>query len=157
MKNQCSHVSVSLPVRLIAALALAFSLCALPLAGCSSAQDAPAAGNEPAASQDASEQRAMSVSVVIDSSAADASVAFDGAVEISEGATVLDALKATGLEIDVQDSSYGAFVNAIGGLASFDFGSASGWTYEVNHEMVMESCDAFVLSDGDTVTWTYMV
>ena len=99
----------------------------------------------------------IAVQVVVDSSAADGSVSYDGTVELAEGATVLDAIEATGLELDVQDSEYGAFVNAIGGLATGDAGDASGWGYDLNGEMVMESADVATVADGDVLTWTYLV
>ena len=38
------------------------------------------------------------IQVVVDSSAADGSVSYDGTVELAEGATVLDAIEATGLD-----------------------------------------------------------
>ena len=112
-----------------------------------SAQSAPAAADE----------QAISVEVVVDSSAADGSVTYTGTVELEDGATVLDALEATGLEAEVQDSEYGAFVNAIDGLATGAFGDASGWGYDLNGEMVMDSADVATVADGDVVTWTYLV
>lgn len=99
----------------------------------------------------------IAVQVVVDSSAADGSVSFDGTVELAEDAAVLDALKATGLTLDVQDSEYGAFVNAINDLGTGDFGDSSGWGYDVNGEMIMDSADTAKLADGDVVTWTYLV
>ena len=104
----------------------------------------------------ASDEQTVSVQVVVDSSAADGSISYDATIEVEDGATVLDALEATGLALDVQDSEYGAFVNAIDGLATGDAGDASGWTYDINGEMVMDSADVATVADGDVVTWTYL-
>lgn len=160
MKRSSAAISLAKRTpRLVAAFALALALAVAPvaLAGCSSGEtqqaDAPAtdqAAEEPAAA-------AITVQVTVDSSAADGSVSYDEAVELEEGATVLDAIQATGLDVVVEDSSYGAYVDAIGGLATGDHGSASGWTYTVNDEMVMDSADTCELADGDTVAWSYMV
>ena len=154
MKKSLS-VSAKPAPRLFVALALALSLALAPaaLAGCSSGESQQA--NAPAAEEPA--EAAITVQVTVDSSAADGSVSFDEAVELEEGATVLDAIEATGLDVVVEDSSYGAYVDAIGGLATGDHGSSSGWTYTVNDEMVMDSADTCELADGDTVAWSYMV
>ena len=35
-------------------------------------------------------------------------------------------------------------------------GEASGWTYTVNGEMVMDSCDTRTVQAGDQILWTYV-
>lgn len=80
---------------------------------------------------------------------------FSDVVSLPEGATALDALEATGLDYTAEDSSYGAFVSKIDGLANGETSATAGWTYSLNGEMSMESCDALVLADGDTLTWEY--
>ena len=153
--------------RLMVGVALVAALATGALGGCtqttadsgtgSAAGSAVAATGSAAVETAASGDAQIAVRVVVDSSAADGSVTYSDTVELDEGATVLDALQATGLEVEVQDSEYGAFVNAIGGLASFDFGDASGWGYDLNGEMVMDSADVATVSDGDVLTWTYLV
>lgn len=80
---------------------------------------------------------------------------FSGVVSLPEGAMALDALDATGLDYVAEDSQYGMFVSEINGLANGETSSTAGWTYSLNGEMALESCDALVLSDGDTLTWEY--
>ena len=146
------------------ALGLFLALAPFALAGCSSSSnesDGNAATAEPAPQESASDssttqESSISVHVIVDSSEADGSVSYDGAVEVHEGATVLDALKATGLDIETQDSQYGAFVNAIGGIATGEYGSASGWIFTVNDESIAESADSYVVSADDTVSWSYL-
>ncbi|MFQ9412514.1 MAG: DUF4430 domain-containing protein [Evtepia gabavorous] len=62
---------------------------------------------------------------------------------VTENSTVLEALKtaakAAGCPVTTQGSP--AYVTAIGDLAAGAHGEASGWTYTVNGEMVMDSCD----------------
>lgn len=152
---------IAKPVRALAAsavlvLALAVGGCTqtvAPATGSDAGSAAVQAGSAAATADDAQ----ITVQVTVDSSAADSSVSFDGTVELAEDATVLDALKATGLTLDVQDSEYGAFVNAIDGLATGAFGDASGWGYDINGEMVMDSADVATVADGDVVAWTYLV
>lgn len=168
MLNRIIRSLSAAPRRAIASVLVVTALAASCLAGCTqtvaenggsvaagSAVEAPAGSASVTTS--ANDAEMIEVKVVVDSSAADGSVSFDGAVEVPEGATVLDALKATGLELDVQDSEYGAFVNAINGLGTGDFGDASGWGYDLNGEMVMESADVATVSANDTLTWTYLV
>lgn len=154
----------TLAVTGVLALALAVGGCTqttAPAGSTAGSSQGSAAVTAPAGSTQntpaASDEQAISVEVVVDSSAADGSVSYTGTVELEDGATVLDALKATGLETDVQDSQYGAFVNAIDGLTTGAFGDASGWGYDINGEMVMDSADVATVSDGDVVTWTYLV
>ena len=152
---------IAKPVRALAAsavlvLALAVGGCTQTVAPATGSDAGSAAAQAGSAAQSADDAQ-ITVQVTVDSSAADGSVSFDGTVELAEDATVLDALKATGLTLDVQDSEYGAFVNAIDGLATGAFGDASGWGYDINGEMVMDSADVATVSDGDVVAWTYLV
>lgn len=167
MLNRINRVLSPAPRRAAAALMLALALAVGCLGGCtqttastdsgSTAAATAPAGSASTGSAAVSDDQQIAVQVVVDSSAADGSVSFDGTVELAEGATVLDAIEATGLELDVQDSEYGAFVNAIGGLATGDAGDASGWGYDLNGEMVMDSADVATVADGDVLTWTYLV
>ena len=152
---------IAKPVRALAAstvlvLALAVGGCTQTVAPATGSDAGSAAVQAGSAAQSADDAQ-ITVQVTVDSSAADGSVSFDGTVELAEDATVLDALKATGLTLDVQDSEYGAFVNAIDGLATGAFGDASGWGYDINGEMVMDSADVATVADGDVVAWTYLV
>ncbi|MFR4757005.1 MAG: DUF4430 domain-containing protein [Evtepia gabavorous] len=44
----------------------------------------------------------------------------------------------------------------MGDLAARAHGEASGWTYTVNGEMVMDSCDTRTVQAGDQILWTYV-
>ncbi len=82
-------------------------------------------------------------------------------VSLAESSTAFDALiavsKATQLRIDYTGTSYGTYINGIGGLYEFDFGSTSGWLYKVNGEMPDRSVGTYILSDGDVVEFVYTV
>ncbi|MBQ6394720.1 MAG: DUF4430 domain-containing protein [Atopobiaceae bacterium] len=134
---------------ILASIALAFSLCLVPLVGCTSPQ-------EDGASTATVEQTAtIDVSVTLDFNSIEEGERTE-AVTIEEGSTVLDALEATGFLIDVQDSEYGAYVVAIDGVAAGDHGDESGWLVAVNGEDLMVSADEYQLNDGDVVTWRYV-
>lgn len=100
----------------------------------------------------------ITVSISVSSAAADGSVSASGTFTFREGATVYDALCATGLNINASSTAYGVYVAAINGLAEHDprFKEPSGWMYYVNGGYVNMSCDRCVLSDGDVVSWTYV-
>ena len=78
-------------------------------------------------------------------------------VTVSDGSTVLQALEATGWDVQAEDSDYGKFVTSINGIANGSEGDASGWVYTVNDEQVMEACDVCQLTAGDSVQWSFYV
>lgn len=140
MKRNLTQLSL----RLVLALALAMG-CVCGLAACAESE-APA---------EAQQTQAV-MTVRVDVTAPDpAGSLFSGSLELSEGATALDALEATGVEYVAEDSQYGKFVSSIGGVANGETSATAGWTYSVNGEMAMESCDVLVLSNGDSLTWEY--
>ena len=83
-------------------------------------------------------------------------------IRIDEGDTAFDQLcNATGqahINIDYSGSeNLGTiYVKAIDGLAEFDYGSMSGWTYSVNGTSPKVSCCETVLKEGDYVEWVYV-
>lgn len=97
------------------------------------------------------------VTVIVESSAVGGPVSASASPTFERGATVYDALCATGLSVNASSSPYGIYVSAIGGLAEKEHGTSSGWKYSVNGEYVNVACNARVLSDGDVVTWYYQV
>lgn len=128
------------------------------VAACALALAVAACGAAPAASGDASDaedRSAIAVTVEIDATAGEGE-ATSAEVELDEGATVYDALVATGVDVNASDSDYGMYVQGIDGLAGGDFGDMSGWMFEVNGEMAEVVCSQYELSDGDVVTWTYV-
>ena len=81
-------------------------------------------------------------------------VEFDGkttTVVVDEGATVYDALVATGWPIDAEDSQWGKYIHGIDGHGD---GSNIGWVYTENQEMAMDGADAHTVIDGATYDWT---
>lgn len=78
-------------------------------------------------------------------------------VTVSDGSTVLQALEATGWDVQAEDSDYGKFVTSINGIANGAEGETSGWVYTVNDETVMEACDVCQLAAGDSVQWSFYV
>lgn len=47
------------------------------------------------------------------------------------------------------------YVKSIDGLAEFDYGNMSGWTYYINGDMPDVSCSAYKLKQDDEVQWIY--
>lgn len=46
-------------------------------------------------------------------------------------------------------------MQAINGLAEFDYGGQSGWIYSVNDTFPGISCASQMLKSGDSVKWIY--
>lgn len=103
-------------------------------------------------SGNSSQKHTVSIQFSVDSSNADGSVSYGSAMTLPEGATVYDALAATGLSY----TGYG-YIEEIGGLWEKDFGAKSGWKYYVNGSAPMMSCVDYVLKDGDSVQWVYVL
>lgn len=80
-------------------------------------------------------------------------------ITAENGATACDVLKAAcekaGIELDVQDSQYGKYVNAVSGIGSGDCGGYSGWLYSVNGESPNTGIGEYVLNSGDKLTLSY--
>ncbi|MGN0687310.1 MAG: DUF4430 domain-containing protein [Oscillospiraceae bacterium] len=80
-------------------------------------------------------------------------------VTLSPGATAFDALaeaaRLNKLTLDYINSWSGVYVRGIGGLYEFDFGSESGWMYEVNGQVPDRSLSGYELTEGDSVTLFY--
>lgn len=87
----------------------------------------------------------------IESSNADGSVSYAASMTLDKGASVYDALKASGVSHSGKN-----YVSAIGGLSEGMFGAQSGWKYYVNGVAPNTSCVNYVLQDGDKVQWSYV-
>ena len=98
----------------------------------------------------------VTVTVTIDSSAAGSPVSLSTTLTFEQGATVYDALVGTGVAVGASQTAYGVYVSSIGGLVEKQYGPNSGWTYYVNGAFVNTACSGCVLSDGDSVLWTYV-
>lgn len=111
-----------------------------------------AASGGTGSSGNSSQKHTVSIQFSVDSSNADGSVSYGSAMTLPEGATVYDALAATGLSY----TGYG-YIEEIGGLWEKDFSTKSGWKYYVNGSAPMMSCADYVLKDGDSVQWVYVL
>ena len=149
--SQHNHIEKNLLTRLVAG-AVAVAL-ALTVAACGGT---PASSAGDATADAAQEQQAtVEATVEIDATAGEGeSTTAD--VDLPEGATVYDALVATGADVNASDSDYGMYVQGINGLAGGVFGDMSGWMFEVNGEMAEVGCSQLEVADGDVTTWTYV-
>jgi hypothetical protein len=154
------NATTTMQNRLLAILAAAALVLGISmLGGCgnnnaaSSSAAQASASSSTAATSETSEQ--LSVTVSVDLTAADGKVET-AEVSVPAGATVLEATEATSFELDVQDSQYGKFVNAINGVATGDHGDQSGWLVAVNGEDLAVSADAQEVKDGDKIEWRYV-
>ncbi len=126
----------------------------------SSSKDGSGSGSSSSSSSSgsgtsASTDSRLTVTVTVDGSAAGAG-SSSATVALEQGATVYDALKATGVSINATDTQYGIYVSSIGGLAEKEHGSSSGWMYSVNGVTPMTSCGNYTLKNGDSVVWYYV-
>lgn len=137
------------PLSILAALGLAASLVLAGCGGSAAPADTAAPETEAVATTEAA---TVSVQVVVEDATGDEATELDAVIaEVPEGGTVLDALAASGIEFESEDSEYGAFVTSIAGVAGTD---STGWVYTVNGEEIMESADAHVVEGGDVITWS---
>lgn len=106
---------------------------------------------------DAPYEGTVTVTVTVSSSTVGGGVSGSARPTFAQGATVYDALCATGLSVNAETTAYGIYVTAIGGLAQKEHGGKSGWMFSVNGTVPMTSCGNYVLHDGDNVQWYYVV
>lgn len=119
-----------------------------------SAQAKTKSGSSASASS-SQEGEGITVSVTVDGSAVGAG-SSSASVTIPAGATVYDALRATGVSINAGNTQYGLYVSSIGGLAEKEHGGTSGWTYYVDGVMPMTSCANYKLAGGESIVWRYV-
>ena len=112
------------------------------------------AGSGSGSSSSAQADAGITVSVTVDGSAVGAG-SSSASVSIPAGATVYDALCATGVSINASNTQFGLYVSSIGGLAEKHDGK-SGWTYYVNGVMPMTSCANYKLAGGEKIVWRYV-
>lgn len=74
-------------------------------------------------------------------------------ISIKKGSSVYDALKASGLSFSGSTS----YITSINGLSEKDCGKKSGWTFYVNGSLPMSPCGKYILKDGDSIQWKYVV
>lgn len=98
------------------------------------------------------EYATISVHVLVDATNAGRGYFADIDVELPEGATVFDALVATGLSFGGNSE----YVRSINGLAEKDVSPSSGWMYSVNGNVPMTPCGGYTLNSGDNVRWYYV-
>lgn len=113
------------------------------------------AGGTPAPNP-APEADVLHITVSVSSDAAGGEVSASRAVTLTTGASAYDALCALGLPVRAQQTMYGTYVQAIGGLAEKQHGASSGWMYAVNGRAVLVAASSYALADGDTVSWYYV-
>lgn len=120
--------------------------------GTSGSGDSGSSSNSGSSSSD----NLVHVSVSVSSDAAGGGVSGSANPTFEQGVTAYDALCATGLSVNASSTQYGIYVSAIGGLAERQYGSGSGWVFEVNDSEPSVACSSYVLSDGDSVNWIYI-
>lgn len=158
-----SVVSTKAKKLLVAVMALALGG-VLALAGCA-ADNSAASGQDGAAaasSQDgaaAGDETAAAMVVSVSVTMPEGSDAPSEVVEVTvpQGATVYDALMATGWNVQTESGEYGTYVTSINGVANGSEGEASGWVFTVSDQQVMEGCDACKLNEGDSVQWSFYI
>lgn len=127
-------------------VALLLLISSLAVSGCAVGKSA----DSPSSTEIAG-QAEMSATVVLN--ACDGVEAQQCSVVLPEGATAFDALEASGIEFTAEDSEYGVYVTSVAGVEA---SGMSGWVYTLNGEDVFEGCDSLVLSDGDSVEWSFV-
>ena len=86
---------------------------------------------------------------------ADGFIAPAAEYELTEGATVYDALMTAAEKYGFEVKCTSDYVSAIGDLGEFDCGPFSGWMYLINGEAILMPMDSYVINDGDIVRIAY--
>lgn len=82
-------------------------------------------------------------------------------VTLENGSSAYDAVKSAcdiqGVYLNAVGSSYGVYVAGFNNIDEKDCGSQSGWLYSVNGKYPSKSCGRYILSNGDSVVFTYTI
>ncbi|KAA0550309.1 DUF4430 domain-containing protein [Bacillus sp. BGMRC 2118] len=101
----------------------------------------------------------LSVSTVIKGPSNVGTIVGKTAVEVKEGATILDILllvaKNKGITVDYSGKGSLAYVEGIHNIYEFDYGQKSGWTCRLNGVTLDRSADAIQVKNGDHIEWIY--
>lgn len=76
-------------------------------------------------------------------------------LSLKKGASVYDALKASGCSVGSESTAMGVYIYSISSLAEKACGSKSGWLYSVNGSFMSKSSDSYILKNGDSIRWRY--
>lgn len=81
-------------------------------------------------------------------------------VTVKNGSTAYDVLKVAcdsqGIMINATSSSYGKYIVGFNNIDEKDCGSQSGWTYTVNSKSIWQSCDKYVVKEGDNIKFSFV-
>lgn len=80
---------------------------------------------------------------------------FNGAVEVANGSSAYDVLKASGVKHTATTSSYGVYVSEIAGDKEATFGGWDGWLYRVDDIEPSVGISDYKVSDGQDIVVFY--
>ena len=126
-------------ILLLSAVLVAALACGVMLGGCKKKSEPAADANQ--------------VTVTITYTAGEGADAKSGSatVKVAEGATVYDALLATGWTIDAEDAQWGKFVHGIDGITD---SANTGWVYAENGNSDVDASEKQIVVDGAIYDWT---
>lgn len=82
------------------------------------------------------------------------------AVTVKSGSSAYDALKLAcdkqGVIVNFSNSGYGKYIVGFNNIDEKDCGSQSGWTYKVNSKSIWQSCDKYIVQDGDFIEFSFV-
>lgn len=153
MKKTTMSTQTAKMGKLLALIAAALLTLALSC-GCASDNAANNASSSSAAAeqQSAAPTDEIAITVTVTGNQGDININESVDINVQAGITALDALQLVCSDVTVEDGEYGPFVTSVNGIANAE---QSGWIYTIDYDYVPESADAYTLSDGDIVTWSY--
>lgn len=80
-------------------------------------------------------------------------------VRVKNGSSAYDAVKLAcsnnGISVNATNSSYGIYIAGFNNIDEKDCGNQSGWTYTVNGKYISKSCGKYIVSNGDSIVFSY--
>lgn len=109
----------------------------------------------PTSSTEPSTSKGINVTLVVDFRNAGGKVDTYENLNLKDGASVYDALKAKYSKVTITNTFGSIYVSGINNICEFQHGSGSGWIYKVNREKSNQSCNKNTIKNGDKVRWIY--
>ncbi len=105
--------------------------------------------------EEAGDQCAVEPTISVYNAATEETLFNEQSVCLDEGATVLDALKATDLSIESVGDGEMTYVTAIDGIEEKSAGQSSGWVYAFNGSPGDEGAGAKEVESTDIIQWRF--
>lgn len=101
------------------------------------------------------DEQEVTYTLKVDATEANKGMLYDGEVSAKSGTTVYMALVDTGLNLKVNNSSGGVYVDGIEGVVASETSPNAGWLFTVNGETPNTDAGKVQIANDDVIVWSF--